>query len=66
MKRFFAPNLGGKGRLVRGVVGLVLLVGAVFSLIQCVWLAALLGAALTIQAAKWPSRLRDLQAQEAL
>jgi hypothetical protein len=45
MKRFFARNIDGKGRLVRGVMGLALLVGAVFSLSESVWLAALLAAA---------------------
>ena len=45
MKRFFSRNIDGKGRLVRGVLGLVLLVGAVFSRSQSVWLAALLAAA---------------------
>jgi hypothetical protein len=45
MKRFFAPNLDGKGRLARCVMGLALLAGAAFSLSESVWLAALLAAA---------------------
>lgn len=45
MTRFFARNIDGKGRLVRGVMGLALLVGAVFSLSQSVWLAVILAAA---------------------
>lgn len=44
MKRFFAPNLDRKGRLARGLMGLVLLMGAAFSLRESLWLAALLGA----------------------
>ena len=45
MKQFFARNIDGKGRLVRGLIGIALLVGAAFSLSQAVWLAALLAAA---------------------
>ena len=45
MRRFFAANIGSAGRLVRGLMGLVLLVGAVLSFQQFVWLAALLAAA---------------------
>jgi hypothetical protein len=45
MKRFFAPNLDRKGRLMRGVVGLALLAGAVFGLAYSVWLGGLLTAA---------------------
>lgn len=44
MKRFFARNIDGKGRLVRGLIGLALLIGAVFSIRQSFWLAALLAA----------------------
>ena len=42
MRRFFAPNIDGKGRLVRGLMGLVLLAGAAFSFRESVWLGALL------------------------
>jgi hypothetical protein len=45
MRRFFAPNIGPTGRLVRGLMGLALLVGAFFGFRQSVWLAALLAAA---------------------
>lgn len=45
MKRFFAPNIDAKGRLVRGLMGLGLLAGAAFAFAESVWLAALLGAA---------------------
>lgn len=45
MKPFFAPNLDGKGRLARGVMGLALLAGAAFALAQSFWLAALLASA---------------------
>lgn len=31
MKKFFAPNLGRAGRLIRGLAGLLLVIGAVFS-----------------------------------
>jgi len=42
MKGFLAPNLDRKGRLLRGVVGLALLAGAVFSFAYSVWLGGLL------------------------
>lgn len=45
MRRFFAPNLDGKGRLVRGLVGLALLAGAAFSFSDAGWLAVLLATA---------------------
>ena len=45
MKRFFARNLDGKGRIVRGLMGLALLVGAAFSFGQSPWLGILLAAA---------------------
>lgn len=45
MKRFFAPNIGFKGRLVRAIMGLALLAGAVFSFRVSLWLAALLAVA---------------------
>jgi len=44
MKRLFAPNIDGKGRLVRGLMGLALLAAAAFSLRESIWLAALLAA----------------------
>ena len=44
MKRFFSPNIDGRGRLVRGLVGLALLIGAAFSICESVWLGALLAA----------------------
>ena len=45
MRRFFAANIGPAGRIVRGLMGLALLVGAVLSFQQSVWLALLLAAA---------------------
>jgi len=45
MKRFFAPNIDGKGRLVRGLMGVALLAVAAFSIRESIWLAALLAAA---------------------
>jgi hypothetical protein len=45
MKRFLAPNIDGRGRLVRAVMGLALLGGAAFSFGQSVWLGILLAAA---------------------
>jgi hypothetical protein len=45
MKKFFTPNIDGKGRLVRGLLGLALLVGAAFSYGTSSWLALLLAAA---------------------
>jgi hypothetical protein len=44
MKRFFTPNIEGKGRWVRALLGVVLLVGAVFSFGHSIWLATLLAA----------------------
>jgi hypothetical protein len=45
MKRFFAPNIDGKGRCVRGLMGTALLVGAAFSFCQSAWLGVLLAVA---------------------
>ena len=45
MNRFLAPNLERKGRLVRGLMGLALLLGAAFSLGASIWLTVLLAAA---------------------
>ena len=45
MRRFFAANIGPAGRIVRGLMGLALLGGAVLSFQQSVWLALLLAAA---------------------
>lgn len=44
MKRFFDPNIDGKGRWLRGLMGLALLAGAVFSFGQSAWLGILLAA----------------------
>lgn len=44
MKRFFAPNIDRKGRLVRGLMGLALLAGGAFTFRESLWLAALLAA----------------------
>jgi len=45
MKPFFAPNIDRKGRLVRGLMGLGLLVGAAFTFSDSMWLAGLLAVA---------------------
>lgn len=45
MKRFFAPNIVAKGRWVRGLMGIALLVGAAFSFGQSAWLGIILAAA---------------------
>lgn len=45
MKRFFAPNIDRKGRLLRGLMGLALLAGAVFTYPTSIWLAACLAVA---------------------
>ena len=42
MKRFFAPNLEGKGRVCRFVCALILFAGAAFGASFSVWLGALL------------------------
>jgi len=38
MKNFFSSNIGNKGRLIRGLGALVLLVGAGFGFMVSVWL----------------------------
>jgi hypothetical protein len=43
MKQFFARNIDGKGRLVRGLMGIALLAGAAFTFGESVWLALLFG-----------------------
>jgi hypothetical protein len=45
MKGFLAPNIDRKGRLMRGLLGLALLVSAFFSFAYSVWLGGLLAAA---------------------
>jgi hypothetical protein len=42
MKYFFSPNIGNKGRLIRGLGALVLLVGAGFGFTASVWLGVAL------------------------
>jgi hypothetical protein len=42
MKRFFAPNISNRGRLVRALGALLLLVGAVFAIAVTWWLAGAL------------------------
>jgi len=45
MSRFFARNIGRRGRVVRGLGGMALLGGSLFCLAEWPWLAALLGMA---------------------
>jgi hypothetical protein len=45
MKRFFARNLDAKGRVLRGVLGVALLIGAGCSVDSSLWLALVLAAA---------------------
>ena len=42
MKHFFSPNIGSKGRLVRGLGALALLVGAGFGFTLSAWLGLVL------------------------
>ena len=42
MKNFFSTNIGNKGRLIRGLGALVLLVGAGFGFTASVWLGVAL------------------------
>ena len=45
MKKFFAPNLDRKGRLVRALLALALLLAAAFCFTGLLWLGLLLAAA---------------------
>ncbi len=45
MRRFSAPNMDRRGRLARGLMGLVLLAVAAFSIRESIWLAVGLAAA---------------------
>jgi len=42
MKPFFTPNIDRRGRAVRGLIGLALLVAAAVTFRESVWLSALL------------------------
>jgi hypothetical protein len=42
MKRFFAPNIGARGRITRGLTGAALLATAWFLFPSSVWIGALL------------------------
>ena len=42
MKSLFSPNIGNKGRLIRGFAALVLLVGAGFGFTVSMWLGLVL------------------------
>ncbi len=42
MKSFFSPNIDGRGRLVRGLGALSLLVGAIFGFQASPWLGLVL------------------------
>ncbi len=45
VRKFFAPNLNGKGRVVRGLMGVALLGAAVFAYHTSLWLALVLAVA---------------------
>ncbi len=45
MKRWFAQNIDSKGRILRGVTALILLVGAWFALGVSIWLCMFLAVA---------------------
>jgi hypothetical protein len=45
MKRFFSPNIGGKGRLMRGLASVTLFIGAGFAFASRPWLGVILAAA---------------------
>jgi hypothetical protein len=45
MEKFFTPNIDGKGRLVRGLMGVVLIVSAAYIFSVSFWLALLLAVA---------------------
>ena len=45
MKRLFAPNIDGKGRIVRGLMGVALLVAATLVCGTAAWLAIVLAVA---------------------
>ena len=42
MKNFFSPNIGKKGRFVRGLVALILFVAGGFGFTALVWLGVVL------------------------
>lgn len=42
MKKLFSPNIGNKGRLLRGFFALLLLIGAAFGSTVSVWLGLVL------------------------
>jgi len=45
MKRFFAPNIDQKGRIIRAILALCFLIGACFSFRASIWLTILFGVA---------------------
>jgi hypothetical protein len=45
MKKFFAPNIDRKGRLIRGAMALCFFAGACFEFFVSIWLGILLGVA---------------------
>ena len=42
MAKLFAPNIDNRGRLVRGIMGTLLLVGGVISVFSVLWLGLVL------------------------
>lgn len=41
MSKRFAPNIGSTGRIVRGIIGLILLLGGLYALTQILWLGVI-------------------------
>jgi len=42
MSKFFVPNIDNRGRLVRGIIGVVLLVGGVLAAFYIFWLGLII------------------------
>jgi len=42
MARFFAPNIDNRGRLARGIIGVLLLVGGLIAVFSIWWLGLIL------------------------
>lgn len=42
MSQFFAPNIDSRGRLARGIIGVLLLLGGLLAVLYILWLGLLL------------------------